>query len=136
MRLAGDKNVPVPVDKNQVLFQSPVQNCKAQIPKVDYLACSSERLLNLTRVSNTQCVCSPTTKILSTLVDTFHGLNCFSHIIYMLQYIAKLLIHFSNTTKFWSSNFSQNKVLIEKSICDLDSPGKCLRKYLTDLSPS
>ena len=51
--------------------------------------------------SNAQCVNTPTTMILSTMVGIYFGLNYFSHIIYapqinMYQNIAKLLNYLSN----------------------------------------
>ena len=51
--------------------------------------------------SNAQHVSTPTTMILTTIMATYHSLNCFGHVVYTLQTslyqnMAKLLIRSSN----------------------------------------
>ena len=71
-----------------------------------YVAHSSVRLSNhiWEGGSNAQSVSAPTTTILPITLGTYHGMNCFSHMIYMpqtstYQNIAKLLTH-PSTSKY------------------------------------
>ena len=53
--------------------------------ELNNFTCSSVWLSNYTAWSNAQHVSTPVTTIQLTTTSTFHGLNCFSHIIYVLQ---------------------------------------------------
>ena len=63
-----------------------------KVPELEYIVHCFTLYDSKARQMNMQCVGVPTT------MDTFHGLNCFSHVIYKLktstyQNIAKLLTH-------------------------------------------
>ena len=56
------------------------------ISDLDNVGSSFLRLSNFIKWSRAQRVRAPTTMILLTTVDIFHGLNCFDYMIYILKY--------------------------------------------------
>ena len=77
----------------------PSSNSKAKVPKLDYVAHSSEQFcISHTEWSNAQHVSAPTIRILQTIVSNFHCWNWFGYVIYVRQnsthqLLLKILTH-------------------------------------------